>query len=74
LKGHHLISLMIGTSFLVTFFFAAQLVAKMLGSGQWAKLVRESLVIGGWVAMWVPLEIFLYDWCQLWNGGSSTIG
>jgi hypothetical protein len=23
---------------------------------------RESLLIGGWVAMWRPLEIFLYDW------------
>jgi hypothetical protein len=20
------------------------------------------MVIGGWVAMWRPLEIFLYDW------------
>jgi len=56
------ISLIIGTSFLVTSFFVAQLVAKMLGNGQWARLVRESLVIGGWVAMWRPLEIFLYDW------------
>jgi len=25
-------------------------------------IVRESLLIGGWVAMWRPLEIFLYDW------------
>jgi hypothetical protein len=25
-------------------------------------VVRESLVIVGWVAMWRPLEIFLYDW------------
>jgi hypothetical protein len=25
-------------------------------------LIRETLVIGGWVAMWRPLEIFLYDW------------
>jgi hypothetical protein len=25
-------------------------------------LLRESLLIGGWVAMWRPLEIFLYDW------------
>lgn len=25
-------------------------------------LVREGLLIGGWVAMWRPLEIFLYDW------------
>ena len=24
-------------------------------------LLRESLVIGGWVAMWRPLETFLYD-------------
>jgi hypothetical protein len=27
-----------------------------------ASLVRESLLIGGWVAMWKPLETFLYDW------------
>lgn len=25
-------------------------------------IVSEGLVIGGWVAMWRPLEIFLYDW------------
>ena len=25
-------------------------------------VVRESLSIGGWVAMWRPMEIFLYDW------------
>jgi hypothetical protein len=24
--------------------------------------LRESLLIGGWVAMWRPLEIILYDW------------
>jgi hypothetical protein len=28
-------------------------------------LLRESLVIGGWVALWRPLEIFLYDWWPL---------
>jgi hypothetical protein len=27
-----------------------------------AQLLQESLLIGGWVAMWRPLEIFLYDW------------
>ena len=26
------------------------------------EVLRESLVIGGWVAMWRPMEIFLYDW------------
>jgi hypothetical protein len=25
-------------------------------------LLREGLLIGGWVAMWRPLEVFLYDW------------
>lgn len=25
-------------------------------------ILAESLVIGGWVAMWRPIEIFLYDW------------
>ncbi len=28
-------------------------------------ILRESLIIGGWVAMWRPLEILLYDWWPL---------
>ena len=28
----------------------------------WAWLAKESLIIGGWVALWRPLEILLYDW------------
>ena len=27
-----------------------------------AQILKESLLIGGWVAMWRPMEIFLYDW------------
>lgn len=27
-----------------------------------ASLLSESVLIGGWVAMWRPLEVFLYDW------------
>ena len=27
-----------------------------------ALLLSESVLIGGWVAMWRPLEVFLYDW------------
>jgi hypothetical protein len=27
-----------------------------------AEIVKEGLLIGGWVAMWRPMEIFLYDW------------
>ena len=29
--------------------------------------MRESLTIGGWVSMWRPLEIFLYDWWPIRN-------
>ena len=28
-------------------------------------LVRESFTIGGWVALWRPMEIDLYDWWPL---------
>jgi hypothetical protein len=28
-------------------------------------VVRESLLIGGWVAMWRPMEILLYEYWDL---------
>ena len=56
------ISLGIGLSFLVTFFLVGQFIRRLLGESQWGTLLRESLLIGGWVAMWKPLEVFLYDW------------
>jgi hypothetical protein len=31
-------------------------------SGGVGSFLRESLIIGGWVAMWRPMEVFLYDW------------
>jgi hypothetical protein len=34
-------------------------------AGTWAAIARESLAIAGWVAMWRPMEIFLYDWWPL---------
>jgi hypothetical protein len=36
-----------------------------LGTGAVVGMARESLVIVGWVAMWQPLQIFLYDWWPL---------
>ena len=36
-----------------------------VAAGPFLTIVRESLTIGGWVAMWRPLEIFLYDWWPL---------
>jgi hypothetical protein len=57
-----LISLAIGVTFLAVFFVIAQLVGRLLGETGFAMLFREGLIIVGWVAMWRPLEIFLYDW------------
>jgi hypothetical protein len=57
-----LVSLAIGVSFLALLFAAARLVNWLMGEGALASLFKESLIIGGWVAMWRPLEIFLYDW------------
>jgi len=33
-----------------------------VGSDTGASIVREGLTIIGWVAMWRPLEIYLYTW------------
>jgi hypothetical protein len=55
------ISLVIGVAALTAFASAAQFVARWVGGGA-GEVLRESLLIGGWVAMWRPLEIFLYDW------------
>jgi hypothetical protein len=57
-----IISLGIGLAFLTVVFVLAQTVVGLLGERGSALLVREGLVIIGWVAMWRPLEIFLYDW------------
>jgi hypothetical protein len=58
------ISLFIGLVFLTGCLFLSELVSKV-GSGAAAGILRESLLIGGWVAMWRPLEIYLYDWWPL---------
>jgi hypothetical protein len=55
-------SLLIGVVFLGAAVALAGLVTRALGESQISALIRESIVIGGWVAMWRPLEIFLYDW------------
>ena len=55
-------SLAIGLASLAVAVTLASLVERAFGQNPVGALVRETLVIGGWVAMWRPLEIFLYDW------------
>jgi len=56
------ISLMIGLSFLAAALIGGASVVRSMGAGPLATMLRESLLIGGWVAMWRPMEILLYDW------------
>jgi len=54
------INLAIGLSFLASCLLAARYLLQ-LGSGALVAITHESLIIGGWVAMWRPMQIFLYD-------------
>jgi hypothetical protein len=56
------ISLAIGLAFLASSIAIGDALASYFQESRWAAILRESLVIGGWVAMWRPLEVFLYDW------------
>ncbi len=49
----------IGLAFLASCLTAAQLIGQ-LSSNTLITILRESLIIGGWVAMWRPMEYFLY--------------
>jgi hypothetical protein len=54
-------SLLIGSGFLAS----CLLVIKTLlhsEASTWAGVAREGLTIAGWVAMWRPMQIYLYDW------------
>lgn len=56
------ISLAIGLAFLAFALVVASLLDDRAAANPIAAIGRESLLIGGWVAMWRPLEVFLYDW------------
>lgn len=54
------ISLMIGLLFLFACVLIRQLTIGIAGT--LSQIVAEGFLILGWVAMWRPLQIFLYDW------------
>jgi hypothetical protein len=61
-------SLIIGLVFLGTCLLTSEwLLRKQPGS--LSIIARESLVIAGWVAMWRPIRIFLYDWWPVLRKG-----
>ena len=60
-------SLIIGLVFLAACVLTSQLLR--LRSGTLPMILREGLIIAGWVAMWRPMEIFLYEWWPLLRKG-----
>jgi hypothetical protein len=54
-------TLLIGLVFLTACFAAGEMVEQD-SARSWSEFVKLGLHIVGWVAMWRPLEIFLYDW------------
>lgn len=57
-----LVSLLIGVAFLAAVLVIEEQIGRFSGQGRLAPLLTQGLLIVGWVAMWRPLEIFLYDW------------
>jgi len=61
-------SLFIGLAFLsVCLLLSKMLLGREVGT--FAAVLRESLTIAGWVAMWRPMQIYLYDWWPLRQRG-----
>jgi hypothetical protein len=55
-------SLAIGLVCLAVSMLVGSLAETWLQGTRFGSLAREGVMIGGWVAMWKPLEVFLYDW------------
>jgi hypothetical protein len=56
------ISLAIALLFLAASIAASDALALSFADAHVTSVLREGLLIVGWVAMWRPLEVFLYDW------------
>ena len=53
---------MIGVAFVAAAVVVGDLIASLFTREHLAVVLQESLAIGGWVAMWGPLDILLYEW------------
>jgi hypothetical protein len=59
------VSFVIGIGFVSLCLFLADMIGNLGTQSVHHNIARESLLIVGWVAMWRPLQIFLYDWWPL---------
>ncbi len=61
LLAHGRKSLAIGTLFLIFCLIASEL-SNLYLTGVISRIFAEGLMIVGWVAMWKPLDLLLYEW------------
>jgi hypothetical protein len=62
------IALAVGIAFLFVCILIRQ-VAQSFGAGTASEIIAEGTLIAGWVAMWRPLDTFLYDWWPIQRRG-----
>lgn len=58
------LALLLGVAILIVFLTMAELTL-LLSAGHVRQILREGLVIIGWVALWRPLDVLLYEWWPL---------
>ena len=63
------IALVIGLLFLALCVSVRHLLLTLGGTGTVSQVLAEGLIILGWVAMWRPLQIFLYEWWPIRRHG-----
>jgi hypothetical protein len=56
------LSLAVGLCFLLTCVGGPRLLETFLPNHIFGSFLSEGLMVIGWVAMWRPVQIFLYDW------------
>ncbi len=56
------VSLLIGLAFVGLTVVVGEYIASIVDTASYGRMIVDALVIGAWVALWRPMEIFLYDW------------
>jgi hypothetical protein len=55
-------SLVLGLAFLALCLLANEAFAATAASPRIERIAKAGLIVAGWVALWRPMEIVLYDW------------
>ncbi len=58
-------SLFVGITFLALATLTSSLVGKFIFEKYLRSFVKEGMILVGWVSMWMPTNIFLYEWWPL---------